>query len=159
MARNWSEQTEITKRKRVGRCLPCGRAERAIICGYEKDNISGENYTADRHNTWGSNWMSSGQPASQAKWQHSILLQHINLKSCTRAEHLNSEQNANNSFHYGILGLFLVSAFSGEWEKFHIKKSRAAGSRKSGPCHQGMVHTQVADGETASRWEDKRRIY
>jgi hypothetical protein len=51
MARKWSEQTEITKRKRVGRCLPCGRAERAIICGYEKDNISGENYTADRHNT------------------------------------------------------------------------------------------------------------
>jgi hypothetical protein len=46
MARNWSEQTEITKRKRVGRWLLCGRAERAIIRGYEKDNIYIYDYSA-----------------------------------------------------------------------------------------------------------------
>jgi len=63
MARNWSEKTEITKIKGVGIWLLCGRAERAIICGYEKDNISGENYTADRQTPYVSKQLNEQWPA------------------------------------------------------------------------------------------------
>ena len=78
------------------------------------------------------------------------------------SEHLNSETKREQFISLWVIKLIFIlsiSASSGECEKFHIKNSRATGSYKSGSCHQSTMRPQVADGGTASRWEDKRRIY